>query len=201
LSKQQGLGVWVRGDGKGEVLNFQVQSPTHIVGALGEHYVTVDFEGWRYFELVEHDSDRFADYAWPYGGSYAIYRELVAYPAVGALTVWCNNLPPNDSIQIDLRPVRALPLVAGQVSNPQLILGGQTVSIPVQIVSGSYVELDPSGVGTLFGPKGETLGEVRASGPLPTLAAGANEVALSCEGQGSPAPRMRLTVFTRGEAL
>ncbi len=50
LDKQQGLGVWVRGDGKGEVLNFQVQSPTHIVGALGEHYVTVDFEGWRYFE-------------------------------------------------------------------------------------------------------------------------------------------------------
>jgi hypothetical protein len=42
---------------------------------------------------------------------------------------------------------------------------------------------------------------VRASGPRPTLAAGANEVALSCEGQGSPAPRMRLTVFTRGEAL
>ena len=29
LSEKQGLGVWVRGDGKGEVLNFQMESPDH----------------------------------------------------------------------------------------------------------------------------------------------------------------------------
>lgn len=201
LSKQQGLGVWVCGDGKGEVLNFQVQSPTHITGALGEHYVIVDFEGWRYFELIEHDADRYADYAWPYGGGYAIYRELVNYTAIGALTLWCNNLPPNDSIQVDLRPVRALPLLPGQVNNVRLSVGGEAVTVPAPIASGNYVELDPSGKGTLYGPKGETLGRVQASGPLPTLAAGINSLSLTCEGQTPPSPRVRVTVLMRGGAL
>ena len=42
--KQLGLGVWVCGDGLGEVLDFQLGSQSH--------YVTVDFTGWKYFELL-----------------------------------------------------------------------------------------------------------------------------------------------------
>ena len=59
LTANQGLGVWVHGDGKGEVLNFQVRSPSHLSNAAGEHYVIVDFTGWRYFTLVETDTEAY----------------------------------------------------------------------------------------------------------------------------------------------
>ena len=63
---EQGFGVWVYGDGKGEVLNFQWRAPEHLSGGVSEHYAVIDFTGWRYFEFVEPESDRQLDYGWPY---------------------------------------------------------------------------------------------------------------------------------------
>ncbi len=201
LGNRQAMGVWVLGDGKGEVLNLQVESPSHISHGKGEHYVTVDFEGWRYIELIEHDSDRYADYAWPYPGGYSIYREHVNYSVISALTIWCNNLPPEDSILVDLRPVRALPLVTTRVITPSLSINGQTVTFPVEIASGQYIEVDASGKGNLHGPAGEPLGEVDASGSMPKLDPGDNALTFSSSGPQSPAPRARVTTFARGEAF
>jgi len=83
LSRHQAIGVWVYGDGKGEVLNFQLRSPEHVSTAIGDHYVIVDFTGWRYFELIEPEGERCDDYVWPYGHSvYQIYRESVDYSQV-----------------------------------------------------------------------------------------------------------------------
>jgi hypothetical protein len=201
LSAQQGLGVWIHGDGKGEVLNFQVKSPSHLTSGLGEHYVVVDFEGWRYFELIETDSDRFSDYAWPYGGLYAMYRETVNYSSVESLTIWCNNLPAHDSIQVDLRPVRALPLVSAQVVDPQVTVNGATVGFKTGIASGSYLEVNAAGKGTLYGPTGETLGEVSAEGKMPELRKGPNTVRFASQKTAIAYPRTRITVFSQGEAL
>jgi len=70
LSKQQGLGFWVHGDGRGEVLNVRLESPvTFPLGRLPDRYVTIDYTGWRYFELVESESSRWSDYVWNDGKS------------------------------------------------------------------------------------------------------------------------------------
>ena len=37
------VGVWIHGDGKGELLNIQLTSPREYMHAYGEHYVTIDF--------------------------------------------------------------------------------------------------------------------------------------------------------------
>ena len=201
LSAREGLGVWVLGDGKGEVLNFQLRSPTHLSGAMGERYVIVDFEGWRYFELIELDSDRWRDYAWPYGHIYSIYRQLLRPNIIESLTIWCNNLPPEDSILVDLRPVRALPLVSTRLVNPRLSIGEATVEFPVEMESGSYLEIGPAREGQLYGPRGELLGEVTAMGDLPRLAPGDNVVGLACRRPAPPTSRARVTLFARGEAF
>lgn len=199
LSARQGLGIWVRGDGRGEVLNFQLRSPSHLSGAVGEHYVTIDFVGWRYVELIEHDSDRYADYAWPYPGGYAMYRELVHYDAVESLTIWCNHLPPGETITVDLRPVRALPLLTQPLVNPTLTLAGTPVRLPVTIDSGCYLELAPTGEGQLYGQRGEPLAEVSVDHGLPALTTGEQEFSLVSEGPPAPAARARVTLFFRGD--
>ena len=199
LSKHQGLGVWVRGDGKGQVLNFQLQSPSHITRARAERYVVVDFEGWRYFELIELDADRYPDYGWPYYGGYHVYREQVQHRAVESLTIWCNHLPPEDTVVVDLRPVRALRLLPTRLVDPRLAIGSASVEFPVEIDSGSYLEVDPAGSGRLYGPSGEPLAEVRTAGPLPQLEHGANRFEFTCLGPPEPARRARVSIVSRGD--
>ena len=71
INKNQALGVWVKGDGNGELLNFRIESPKHLSsGARGDHFVKIDFTGWKYFELVEIESSEFSNYIWPDSGFY-----------------------------------------------------------------------------------------------------------------------------------
>ena len=55
LSSHRRLGVWVRADGSGGILNVQlVQSH-----GFRDHYIDLDYEGWRYHELTTGESSRF----------------------------------------------------------------------------------------------------------------------------------------------
>jgi hypothetical protein len=67
----QAMGLWVHGDGSGQLLNVQLRSAPQFWNCYAEHYVTLDFTGWRYVELLlrERDAERFAQYEWPYGQS------------------------------------------------------------------------------------------------------------------------------------
>ncbi|MDQ1257795.1 MAG: hypothetical protein QG656_2401, partial [Candidatus Hydrogenedentes bacterium] len=99
IAKQQALGVWVHGDGRGELLNVQLRSPEHTTSlGIGDHYMNIDFTGWRYFELIEPEGGRIEEHTWPYGGSYAVYRECVDYAQVKRLSLWYNNLPANQEV-------------------------------------------------------------------------------------------------------
>ena len=198
LSARQGLGVWILGDAKGELLNFQLRCPSHLVAGLGEHYVRVDFEGWRYFELVEPDADQWAGEGWPYGNAYSIYREAIDYGAIEELSIWVTDLPPGDDVSLYLGPVKALPLVSQRIANPSLSAGTRTVTFPCTIESGTYLEYVPGEPGRLYGPDGALLAEATPTGEPPVLPAGTSVVSLSYERAVGPVPRARVTVITRG---
>ena len=140
LTGHEALGLWVYGDGKGEVLNLQLRSPSHLSRGIGDHYIVVDFQGWRYFELIEPEGERHANYVWPYGGSYAIYRESVKYSSVESLNLFYNNLPAKGTARCYLSPIRALPTVKAKLRNPAVSVGGKRIVFPVEIESGCYLE-------------------------------------------------------------
>ncbi len=200
LAQHRALGVWVYGDGKGEVLNLQLRSPYHLSHGIADHYVTVDFTGWRYFELVEPEGKRHADYAWPYGDIYSMYREFINYGAVDRFTLFVNNVPAGESVTTYVSPVRALPLVKAKLRNPALTVGGKTITFPVEMESGTVLELR-GGECTLYGPAGEELATVQPQGEIPTLAPGENEVRFTCEAPAGVNPRAYVTVITRGQAF
>ena len=61
-------------DNSKAVLNIQMVSAKSYE-SFEDHYVPLDFSGWRYVELVEPESERFEQCAWPYGRCiYDIYR-------------------------------------------------------------------------------------------------------------------------------
>lgn len=201
LAKQQALGVWVHGDGQGELLNVQLRSPIHVTGAIGDHYIPVDFKGWRYFELIEPEGAHHADHQWPYGGMYAIYREHVAMGQVGSLGLWLNELPPGKQVECSLGPIRAIPLVNTRLVRPTIEIGGRRLVFPVEIETGSYLEFEPPRQAVLYGPKGELLRQVEPEGELPLLESGISTIGFQCGAPEGVSARAHVTVFTRGQPL
>ena len=201
LSQQQGMGVWVYGDGHGELLNFQVRSPEHLAGGIGEHYVVVDFAGWRYFELIEPEGQRYADYSWPYGNIYSIYRESVNYSQVEKLSLWYNNLPPNKMVTCYLSPIKALPLMNVKLRHPAVTVGNKTILFPVEIESGCYLEFHSMSDCKLYGLQGELIGEVEPQGDMPLLEAGENQIKFTCDVPADVNARAYVTVISQSESL
>ena len=119
LGERQALGVWVWSDAGGGIVNLQLRSPEHISSGIADHYVGLDFKGWRYFELVEPEGERCDDYAWPYASNvYGLYRELVDFDHVGTFGVWLNAVPPGGRTACRLSPIKALPLVRARLKKP-----------------------------------------------------------------------------------
>lgn len=223
LSAKQALGVWIHGDGSGAILNVQLRSPAHVSEALGEHYVKLDFTGWRYFELIEPEGERFADFFWPYNrpeaqwndtwnetegqkphwiwGAYHIYRENVNFGKVEQLSLWYNNLPSGKAVTTYLSPIKALPLVNGKLVNPAITVGGKTINFPVEIESGCYLEFNSMTDCKLYGPQGALIREVKPEGDAPVLDRGDNVVSFNCTGLPGINPRARVTVISAGDPL
>jgi hypothetical protein len=201
LSGHQALGVWVYGDGQGETLNLQWKSPSHLVSGIGEHYITVDFTGWRYFELIESDADRYADFQWPYGDIYSIYRESVRLDQVETLGLWYNHLPLGKPATCYLSPIKALPWVASKLMHPTITIGGQAITFPVEIPSGHHLELMESGNCKLYGPNGAVVRDVTPQGAIPTLQPGDNAIRFQAQSPQNLSPRACVTVMTLGEPM
>ncbi len=201
LGQQPALGVWVYGDGKGEVLNVQQTSPTHLSHAIADHYIAIDFTGWRYFELVEPEGARHADYTWPYGNIYSIYRESIRPSSVETLSLWYNNLPVDDTVECYLSPIRALPTESSKLHHPSITIGGKTITLPVDIETGQFLEFRGMEDCTLYGRQGEEICKVQPTGQTPRLMPGENEIGMSSKQQGTVTSRVRVTVITEGTAF
>ncbi|MDP6507016.1 MAG: hypothetical protein QF886_25545, partial [Planctomycetota bacterium] len=203
LKNHQAIGVWVEGDGQGEIIAIRLESPRHIsFGAVADRYIRVDFTGRRLFTLVETESAQWNDYGWNDGkGLYNVYRETVNFGAIESVSVWYNNLPQNQQAACAIGPIKALPMLACRVKNPQITVNGKTLILPVEMPSGSYLEFSGGKHSVLYGPKGEVIDKVLSDGEIPVLSAGENQIRFSCDAVDGPAPRVKLTVISHGEPL
>jgi hypothetical protein len=203
LKARQALGLWIEGDGLGEMIAIRLESPQHLAfGAVADRYVTVDFTVKRWFNLVETESARWSDYTWNDGkGVYNLYRETIDFGAVESVGIWCQNLPPGKEVRCAIGPVQALPMLPGTLKNPAITIDGATLAFPAQLTSGSWIEYHGSGDCVLYGPKGEILGKLATLGARPVLHAGRNRVQFACAPTNGPSPRVKVTLFTDGPEL
>jgi len=184
-------------------LNIQFSNPNEYTRAYAEHYVTVDFEGWRYFELLlrERDAARHRDYQWPYYSQHGIYRNRLVRDHVSEMNLYLNNLPPNDTATVYLSPLKALRTTSIELRNPTLEVAGGKLTIPVTLPSGSYVEVEPAGECAVYNRRCALLERVQLQDELPVLDPGENEVTFTCESPEDFASRANVMVVTEGPAL
>lgn len=208
LKKNQGIGVWVKGDGSGQLLNIGVRHLDHLmVPGKGDHFIPIDFVGWKYFELVEYESVDFSNFLWPGSGKfndlyvYQTYRNPVILGSVDRLQLWYNNLPVNKSVQCQIGQIKALPLVSTVIHNPAIVVGNQKLSFPVTMESGMYIEYDPGKSCILYGTRGEVLKEFKPEGEIPLLNTGNNVISFLCNSPSDINTRVQVTVISEGEPL
>ena len=197
------LGAWIYGDGKGELLNLQLTNPTQFWPTFDEHYVKVDFQGWRYFEFLcrERDADRYADYVWPYQDASAVYRSPLIHDHVSALNLWYNCLPPGGEAACNMGPIKALRTLKARIKNPAVTVGGKELVFPVILESGCSLEFACDAECKVFDERGKLLQNALPTGATPVLAAGENSLTFRCEAVAGPRPRAKITVLSAGESI
>jgi len=203
LGKHGAMGVWIHGDGKGELLNFQLTNPPQFWGTWDEHYVRVDFTGWRYVELLlrERDADRYGDHVWPYGGTSDVFRSPLIRDHVSRLSIYYNDLPPGETVKCHIGPVKALGAVKVKLKNPAVTVGGRKILFPVTLESGQYVEMESAEVCRLRDERGALIGAVRPEGEAPRLESGENPAAFTCEGPEGLSARASVTFVVEGDPI
>ena len=203
LKQSDAFGVWVYGDGKGEVLNIQLVTAREYMPAFGEHYVTIDFTGWRYIEfpLRERDADKYHLCDWPYGGIGPIYMTAVNTSHVSEVNLYFNNLPPNDTATVYLSPIRALHTSRVQLGNPTLELNGAALRFPTTLRSGDYIELHAADDCRVYDERGTLLERLTLNGSVPVLNAGENQVRFTCEAPAGFSARAEVTLIAAGAPL
>ncbi|OGV69535.1 MAG: hypothetical protein A3K19_13950 [Lentisphaerae bacterium RIFOXYB12_FULL_65_16] len=198
LTTHRRLGVWVRAEGKGGILNFQLAG-TNTQHPRRDHYIQLDFTGWRYVVLDPPEDSRFWNYKWPYSWTDLFYTCQSIYNETNELRLYYNGLPPGTTTcwigRIEALAAQALPL-----QSPALEVQGQKVVFPVAIQPDEYIEVDWSGAARLFERDGGLIRHVSPEGGI-QFRQGDNVVRLLCAGGTAASTRAEVTLATRGEPL
>ena len=188
------FGAWVKGDGSGALLNFQFTTPPAYHGCRCDHYVRLDFKGWRYVTVLarERDSAEYHKYKWPYGGYAAIYRTMLNPEHLGTVSVFLNDIPKGSQASVEIGEMKAFEMETAAVKAAAVEVNGEVYTVPFALASGEYAELD-GGSWTHFSAKGEALRRLPAA-KMPRLNKGDN--ALKC--RNAATERVEVTLFALG---
>ncbi|NOX56971.1 MAG: hypothetical protein GXP27_21530, partial [Planctomycetes bacterium] len=203
LRRYDALGLWVYGDGGGELLNLQLTNRPEYFRTVDDHYIKVNFSGWRYFELLfrERDAAAYHDYQWPYGAHTPLHRSPLVRHVVNKLTIYMNNLPPGKDATCYLAPIKALRVRKVVLRNPTIDLNGRRLVFPVELESGMAIELNAAGDCRLYDERGELVAWVKPQGERPKLRPGRNTVRFTCDGPEGFNSRAMVTVVASGEPI
>jgi hypothetical protein len=203
MTPYDAVGLWVHGDGKGALVNLQLTNRPEYFRTLDDHHVKLDFEGWRYFELLlrERDAAAYHDYRWPYGAHTVLHRSPLVRHVVNKLTVYLNNLPPGDEVRCCLSPVKALRTRKVVLHDPTIEIGGKRLVFPVDLESGMYLELESPDDCRLYDERGRLLQWLEPEGEVPSLVPDDNRVAFTCRGTEGFRSRAEITVVACGPPL
>lgn len=200
LNNSQAFALWVKGDGSGALLNIQLGTPREYMHATSDHYVTLDFTGWRYVELLprERDVAHLQDNVWPYGGAYTIYRTPLNMRHISHLSLYLNALPPGANVEVTLTPINAMPTRKITFAAPCITLNDQSITLPYTLTSGDFVELEPDGYCTHFNEQGLPLARQSLAAPY-MVKGGSNHFSFACPPATNGTPRAELSLNFFGE--
>jgi hypothetical protein len=177
LSKNRGIGFWVYGDGKGEILNIQLRQADWMC----DHYVVIDFIGWRYQEIPEPEGDRIFEY-YKYTRDYCFLAARdFNYSLVNSVALRLMKLPPKEDVTLYLSEIKALREEDLPLVEPTITVEGKTVRFPAELRPDQcLIFKSEEGLCKLYSNNGFPLRNVKVEGEIPTLRIGGNRIIYNC---------------------
>ena len=202
--------LWVKGDGSGAVVNFQIETAPEYGHGFSENFVRLDFTGWRRVELLlrEPDGATSTEFDWPYdyrlkrNGHGEIFRTGTQGRPLKAISVYMSNVAQGRSATVEFGAWDSIPMTRETMAaNAAVTLNGTAFALPFALTSGEYAEL-VDGAWTHYSEVGEPIERIAANA-RPQVKAGANELAFTPH-PSSPIPhpsfpRVEVTLFALGE--
>ena len=196
-----GFSLWVKGDGSGALLSVVLSNVPDFAVAFSEHYLKLDFTGWRRvdFLLRERDAGERYRYHWPFGSFPSpVYINGIKPEHLGGVTFYLNDIPQGAAASVEIGELLPLQQTAGRIEKGAVEVNGARFDLPFALASGEYAELE-DGVWTLYDEKGGF--KERAAGPQLTLKEGENKFRYSADVSGHAAARAEVKVFVRARPM
>ena len=125
---------------------------------------------------------------------------MVHYDAISSVRLMADRETP----EVKFRSVKALELKPYSLVNPKLTIAGESITFPVEIPSGYYLQWDPQcgdSQARVMTPDGAVVDTVTPEGDFSMIPAGAAEINWEADTTEGAAFRAKLTVRTVGEPL
>ena len=190
LSNHLGLGVWVYGDGKGQRINIRLESPAYLVSGFTDHFIEVNFTGWRYFALAEADNGNYAGTA-P-NSLMAEFREAVHFNSISKVSLSIKG----DTTHLRFRTIRALPLADFYLVNPALQTRERKITFKGRIKSGHFLEYTPGGRAVVYDAAGREISEMQPDRASFKVSKGDNSLLFSSADEPGQSAAVRITLRT-----
>ncbi|MCL2744167.1 MAG: hypothetical protein FWE67_09970 [Planctomycetaceae bacterium] len=199
LSKHLGMGIWVFGDGGGQQINVRVDSPPHLVSGHTDHFIDVDFTGWRYFSLAKAENGTRQNVKWaiPCGGMYVEFRQKVHYNSISEVHLMIVGDPKN----LRFRTVKALPIQETYLVNPTLEINGQNMAFEGKIKNGHYMEYTPGNRAVVYDSLGNEISEMKPPANQIEIPNGQSTVRFVGKSESGGNAAARVTIRTNGGQL
>jgi len=198
---RRAMGVWICGDGQGETVNIRLRSELWVGSAIADHFIKVDFTGWRYFSFYESQNGEMGHDDWPRAELeyrvyddvkqfYASYTNAVNYDQINNVDILTSG---KGTYDLRMKPIVALPHREQTLSNPSITINGQKVTFLTQLKSGTYLECSADGECVVYDSKGRVVDTPAVAGHIPVVHPGANELTITSSG---PSPYLKRAVVT-----
>jgi hypothetical protein len=192
LAGCRSIGLWVHGDGGGELLDVQLVDPSLI--RARDYLVPIDFSGWRYVRIVDAATDGAFDYElWRHKGNLTSF----SFGAIRELRLQLVAMPVGKEVAVHVGRIEALREVPSALVNPVIEVGDQSLRLPVAVQPDEMIELGPGGACTLYDRDNHPKQKIELTG-VPVVRAGENTLRLRAEGT---MPYVYVTPILRGDEL
>jgi hypothetical protein len=191
LLQHRSIGLWVHGDGNGEVLDVQIVDASLI--RARDYLVHVDFVGWRFCRIVDAATEETFDYQlWRHKGNLTGFH----FGAVRELRLQLVAIPVDKEVTVHIGQIEALREIPDPLVDPNVEVNGQALSLRATLEADDLLELSPDGSCRIYGRDNKEKGQSGIEAAPPTLAPGQNTLAIEL---GRGAPYAYVTPILRGD--
>ena len=180
LLQARSIGLWVHGDGKGEMLDVQLVDPSLI--RARDYLVPIDFTGWRYVRIVDAPTEQTFDYQlWRHKGNLGSF----SFDAVRELRLQLLAMPVGEDVTVHVGRIEALREIPAALTDAVLEVSGSPWRLPFAVRPDEMLELRADGACVLYDRNNNEQHRVRIAGAAPTVATGETAISLR-PGDGGP---------------